>query len=171
MTTSKRINVRPVGLLAQIGDYMMYLAMVAIMYFNRTPGESPQLTHYWNNHKMSRAEAEALDIQRMVRVYGDSTARRMWLGFIPVFHLPGCGWQNYIVLQPKNWRGTWYVGWQSAKVIGFSRIPAKGRARALIGPEEAHFFALDCYGNQLPIEEIGRGRLGDNNAFKDLPLH
>jgi len=74
------------------------------------------------------------------------------------------------VLRPRTWVYTWYVGWVTHDVIGISRIPIVGPVKTLRGPEETIFFAVDAAGQQLAIEVVGRGKLGDGK-FPTVPLH
>ncbi len=136
------------------------------MELNGTADESPQMTRWWNNKKLSTSDVEHLDLDLAVRVNGDPTAWRLPSG---LRHFPLIGWQRYVVLQPKTWTSTWYVGWVTPDVIGISRIPIDGLVKTLRGPNEAIFFAIDAAGQQLAVEEVGRGKLG-NGKFPTVSL-
>lgn len=153
-----RIKFRPLGPVAKAADSTLYPLMRMLMELNGTPDESPQMTHRWNNKKLSTGDVGDLDLGLAVTVSGDPTAWRLPGGFR---HFPWFGWQRYVVLRPKTWAETWFVGWIAPDAIGLSRIPIVGPARVLRGPDEALFFAVDAAGQRLALEEVGRGKLGD----------
>ena len=156
--------------MARLADRIAYYFMKILMELGGAE-DSPQLTHRWNNRRLSKEESEILSPYLMTRVAGEPSAARMWWGIIPVFHLPLWGWKHYVVVRPRRWFSPWYVGWYTQTFSGMSLIPIQGEVRLLIGPGDVRFFALDPSGQQLPIEEVGRGKLGDGGAFQNLPLH
>ena len=162
-----RIKFRPLGPVAKAADSAMYPFMRISMELNGTADESPQMTHWWNNQKLSTSDVGHLDQDLVAKVNGDPTAWRLPGG---LRHFPWIGWQRYVVLRPRTWVYTWYVGWVTHDVIGISRIPIVGPVKTLRGPEETIFFAVDAAGQQLAIEEVGRGKLGDGK-FPTVPLH
>jgi len=163
-----RLSIPPRGIAARIADRIAYPVMCLPLF---TPwGESPQLTHFWNNIKLPLSSTDELDPGFMVTCDGDPYAvvRRSRIDIR--FHLGG--WSKYVVLLPSEWRDDWYVGWITANSAGVSRIPIKRGVRMLIGPEETAFFAVrtsDC--EQIRINLVGKGELGDGSVFGYVPLH
>ncbi len=134
--------------------------------------ESPQETHRWNNHKLTQNEIEGLDHTTVVDVSADPTARRRYWWKIPIFHIPILGgWRSYVVLRPKHHLvDDWYVGWIAKDVIGVSRIPLTGPVRVLRGDDDVAFFGVYADGTQVPIEQIGKGRIGDGGPWRHVHL-
>ena len=162
-----RIKFRPLGPAAKAADWVMWPIMHDCMVMNAC-SDSPQLTHRWNNLRLSSAEVARIDKALAVIVDGDPLARRLPGG---LRHFPCIGWQEYVVLQPYDWSvRKWHLGWNALDVAGLSRIRLEGSARALRGPDIVEFFAVDVAGRQLKIEVVGHGRLGDGSANKELPL-
>jgi hypothetical protein len=160
-------RVKPLGFLARAADYVMYPLMRILMELNGTPSESPQLTHRWNNHHLTQRDVAWLDPAKMVYAAGINTARTAWSLFR---HIPITGWRHYLVVVPAR-PCEWYPGWIDDRVTGVSRIPQCGKARLLLGPGDVRFFGIDCHtGAQVPLIEVGRGRLGDNSSNERLPL-
>lgn len=168
-----KISIRPLGRLARLADVLMRPVMALSMELNGTPDEPPQETHFWNNEKLTYDEIDGLDETMMCFVPGSpGAAASRWWGFIPRFHLPIVGWQEYVVLRPKYLLGgSWYVGWITRDAAGVSLIPVRSMVKCLVGAGDAGFFALDASGRQIPIEQIGSARLGYGPAdFKNAPL-
>lgn len=162
-----RIKFRPLGPVARVADWAMWPVMHDLMVMNGC-SDSPQLTHRWNNRRLSRAEVVRIDNTLSVMIGGDPQARRLPGG---LRHFPCIGWQEYVVLQPSGWLGRpWHLGWNAPDVAGLSRIRLHGPVRALRGPEPTEFFAVDVSGQQLQIEVADYGRLGDGSANKELSL-
>lgn len=162
-----RIKFRPLSRLEKAANAAMHPLMRMLMEINGTPDEAPQLTHWWNNKKIVLPEVEKFISRHSVSVVGDPAAWRLPGG---LRHFPLIGWQRYVVLQPRNWTATWFVGWITTDVIGLSRIPIIGPARVLRGPDGAFFFGVDAAGRQVAVEEVGHGKLGDSR-FPTIPLH
>ncbi len=163
-----QIEIRPLGRVAKTVDScmspLMRLVSGAIL-------ETPQSTHRWNNTKIHQDHCTHLCSDWMVKIEGLTSAKQAWFGKLPVFHLPVIGgWKQYVVLQSTNPQLKWYVGWVTEEVCGFSRIPAVGPVRTLIGPSNVQFFGLNAAGYQTPICQIGTGIVGDGGQWCKLPL-
>lgn len=165
---SRRFYVPPRGIAARFADWLAYPVMR--FPFITDWGESPQLTHFWNNIRFAREKTDGLDPELMVKCMGDPDAiirRRRW---DVRFHLGG--WSRYVVLEPYEWRDDWYVGWVTKSGAGVSQIPITRRVRMLVGPDDVAFFAVRSSDyRQIGLHEVGRGTLGDRGAFRLVPLH
>ena len=162
----KILNVRRVNLIAHVAD----LLMVPIMYIvSGTFRERPQQTHAWNVQNLPLDGVKRLDSQAMVQYKGiaKQIAR---LGVL--FHIPLVGgWRNYVVLQPTKHNGVWFVGWKTSDVsVQISILPLTGPVRVLIGSGDVSFFGVTDDGMQIPIGEIGKGRIGDRGEFSKVQL-
>ncbi|MFZ2555876.1 MAG: hypothetical protein WAZ27_01820 [Minisyncoccia bacterium] len=157
-------QVTPLGRAGRLADLLAFPVMQVLA----APGDSPQLTHFWNNTRMNRDAVDHLDADMMARYDGDPQARERRVRAHVRFHLGG--WRQFVIVQSKV-TCTWYVGWRSASGAGVSRIPVSSCVRMLIGPEEVEFFGvLNHSGEQIPIEIVGTGTLGDG-TFTYIPLH
>lgn len=137
------------------------------MELNGTSNESPMLTHRWNNVRLTADQTFFLSPGLCVESFGDPSAWRL-TGLLR--HMPVIGWQRYLVIQPESDR-PWYIGWVYHGGAGISRIRLEGAARVLEGPGRVFFFGIDAETQeQLLVDRIGKGRLGDKSAYADLPL-
>jgi hypothetical protein len=164
------VTIKPMGLMAQSADKLLAPLMRALMEMNGTPEEAPQRTHRWNNHRLSRAEADALDRKMTVLVSGDPDA---WYLPSGLRHLPVIGWQKYVVLAPARLSRRWHVGWLEVGggVAGISRLKLDRPVKLLRGPRDVHFFATDVEGRQIRLGVEGEGRLSPHRGERsDLPL-
>ena len=167
-----RIHVPPERWWAIVLDWLL----IPLMYFlSGTLSEGPQRTHRWNNKKLTRTEAMQLasESQLVVRVGVASRQRPRFFYKIPIFHMPIFGgWKNYMVFEPcSKTQGEWHIGWIAEDVCGVTMINLKGLVRMLLGPGDVIFFGIDAMtGEQIPIQMVGRGRIGDEGPFADLPL-
>jgi hypothetical protein len=158
------------GLVTQRADKLLRPLMEILMELNITPEEAPQSTHRWNNHRLSKAEADALDLSKTVFVPGDPDA---WYLPSGLRHLPWIGWQRYTVLAPLRLSRRWHVGWIEARggVAGVSRLRLDRPAKLLHGPRDVHFFAADENGRQIRLEKEGEGKLSlYRGQWTDYPL-
>ena len=138
-----------------------------------TFSESPQRTHRWN--KVSIKDVKYSDLKHdadvMVHVEGDHGAGRRWLGPIPLYHMVLFGgWKKFVVVEPKNHYEEWHAGWLASGEIVVSKIPQKGRIRLGVGSTDAHFFAVDERGYQIPIDMVGEGFVREAGEFVNIPL-
>lgn len=159
-------DIKPIGFWATLGDILMF----PIMWLFVGLREAPQRTHVWNNRRFSPEETSLLDQTHMVMCREDNQAQER--GKIQA-HLPTWmgGWRNYVVVTPKDFSGTWYIGWMAGdKFAGISLIPLTGSVRVLIGPDPVGFFALDANGVQIPIRKVGEGQIGVRSRFSWMPL-
>lgn len=166
---AEKIHVEPLGRLAHFADVLM----IPIMYIaSGTFREAPQRTHRWNNTKLDPQEVKHLRDEMKVFCDGvSSEAQARFVFGIPVFHIPIVGgWKEYVVLQPSDVNEKWHVGWIPPDEPGVSRLTVCGPARVLLGPGAVSFFGVDTEGNQIPIHEIARGRIGDNGPYANVPL-
>lgn len=162
-----KIHVQPLGWLARIADILM----IPIMYLVAgTFSESPQQTHIWNNTKLSIRGCE-LDEDKIVTCRGDESAVGRNKKLDLHFHLPLIGgWKQYVVLSPQT-DEYWHIGWTSSIDAGVSRIKLHGPVRMLIGPGEVNFFGVSANTiQQITVNEIGRGRVGDSGPHSKTPL-
>ncbi len=149
-------------------DYLM----LPIMYFLQLNlFESPQRTHFWNNTKMPIQSVHWLRSDAVVSVEADTTAKRRWFGPIPLFHMPIFGgWKQYVVIAPQVPQNEWYIGWLAGDVAGVSHITLSGSVRLLLGSGPAQFFGVNEHGEQIMLQEVGRGEVGVRSEHSALPL-
>lgn len=164
-----KLVVKPVGILARLADTLMVPVMFLV---SGTWSEAPQETHFWNNRRLKPSEAESLDPSIMARCAGKYDPSVMQGRWLFLFHIPLLGgWRNYVVLKPIEPRGNWYVGYLTGDLAKISRIPIAGPARMLIGSGDVSFFAIDAAsGEQMPLTEIGVGRIGKGGPFAKVRL-
>ncbi|MEX0917726.1 MAG: hypothetical protein WDZ93_01065 [Candidatus Paceibacterota bacterium] len=120
----------------------------------------------WNFKKFSKKPLASLDGGSMVRYTDNRRASR----FPKVIrHLT---WNRYYVLVPKGVRnGSWFIGRRYADGSGnVSKVPLEGPVRVPVKGEGIEFFAVSANGNQLPLQKIGEGKLGDCGCFRQMPL-
>lgn len=131
-------------------------------------GESPQLTHFWNNMRLPRAAADYLNLSLMVHVNGDAEAPHRMHALDLRFHLGW--WSRFVVLEPSAYHEPWFVGWITKDACGASQIPITRRVRMLIGPDDVSFFGVKQSTHaQIDLSQVGEGRLG-GGTFQDVPL-
>jgi hypothetical protein len=163
----KNVPVGPYNVPAKIADMMMNPFMILI---SGTLAEHPQLTHRWNNKKLSREDVLHLNSDEQVHCDGIPSSSERFIAGVPFFHIPVLGgWKDYVVLTTNN-LDPWHIGWITEDVQGISNIPNCGAARALLGPKSVSFFGVNAEGKQVPITEIGRGRIGDGGPYRKIPL-
>lgn len=139
------------------------------------PKEATQKTHRWNNHHLKEGQVAHLTVEWMIYHSGDPNART-----VPrVEVLSGAlahatkfgGWQRYLVLAPVSGHQSWYIGWRWHGGAGVSRVPINGSVRVLVGPTSTEWFGIDADSNiQIPIQQIGKGQIGDGGEFSQVPL-
>jgi hypothetical protein len=167
MNMKKAVPIAPYTVPAKIADALLSPFM---KFAAGTFTEHPQRTHRWNNTTLSRDDVAHLDRDEQVHCEGISSATTRFIAGIPIFHIPLLGgWKDYIVLTTNNLR-PWHIGWISEDVRGVSNIPHIGPVRTLLGPTSVSFFGVYIDGTQIPITEIGRGRIGDSGPYKKIPL-
>ncbi len=163
-----KLYIPPLGIAARIANRLMYPIM-------RLPfiipwGESPQRTHYWNNIELSLDATDSLDPALMVTSEGDPLAIPRRGKRDTKFHRGG--WSRYVVLQPTEQCGDWYVGWIKPNGAGASQIPIKHAVRMLRGPEDTAFFGIRVSdGEQIGIMQSGKGEFGDGSISRRIPLN
>lgn len=163
-----RLPVKQQGTIGFVADMLMLPFMYLLQ---GTIAEVPQRTHRWNNLHLRNLEIDHLEADKIVIVPGDSRAKRRWLGPIPLFHMPILGgWDTFVVLEPQDYRGEWFVGWVAFDVLGMSKIPLAGPVRLGIGPRQAQFFGVDTEGNQIALTKVGEGCIGKAGQFARIPL-
>lgn len=161
-------HVPKLGSIARVADALV-LPIMRLPIITH-PGESPQLTHFWNNIRVPRSSTDHLDTRWMVKCKGDKNAQRRQYRLDVRFHLGG--WCQYVVLKPFDTYDQWYVGWITPNSAGVSRIPITERVRMLIGPDDVQFFGVRRWDNkQIILGHVGNGKLGNGSDFKQLPLH
>lgn len=161
-------HVPPRGAIALLADRLIQPIMRMPLITPR--GESPQLTHFWNNMIVDRAETDHLEATAMVGCRSDPEAIPRRIRWDIRFHLGG--WSRYTVIAPSDWDNTWYIGWITAEAAGVSQIPIRNRVRMLIGPEDVAFFGVRSTDyEQINLQEIAQGRIGNDGPFRQVPLH
>ncbi len=160
-----KISIKPLGQLARTLDWLLDPVMRV------TSGawdESPQRTHRWNNHHLRPENVAHFNREMMVCHSGIPGETSIY----PLFHIPALGgWRNYVVLTPIERPREWYVGWIAGNFVGVSRIQLTGLVRLLVGPGQVCWFGADFNGTQIPIHQIGTGRIGEGGQFaKELLL-
>lgn len=156
------LEVKPLGLVGRVADFLMLPIMYLI---SGTFKETPQGGHRWNVKLFQQKEVESLDQKMMIHCQGVSKAmRRRWLF---LYHLPIFGgWKYYILIEPVDHKGTWFIGFVARDVTGVSRIKLSRPVRMLVGKDDVSFFALDASScEQIAIKKIGQGRIGDGGPF------
>jgi len=131
--------------------------------------EVPQITHFWNNIKLSKRELSDISNNGVVHTAGSSSVGPR----VPYSYLPRMrkGWCEFLVLEPReNKEEIWFVGWSTDDARGISIIPVRGKVRLLLGTGSVWFFGLDSEGSQIPITNIGHGKIGDAGKFSRTPL-
>lgn len=166
-----KLNVRAQG---PIGRWVDKEFEWVMRHVSEASGESIQRTHRWNNHYLSEAQVAHLDTEWMVSHTGDPSAKTV--PSVPI--LAGAsahatkygGWKRYLVLTP-NTMSHWHIGWRWPGGAGVSRVLTRGPVRVLLGPGSAEWFGIEAYTNvQIPITQIGEGRIGCNGEFSHIPL-
>lgn len=137
-----------------------------------TLSESPQRTHRWNHQPLKTVEGGNLDRTLMVHEEGDPTACAPWRFGLPTFYVPLLGgWRRYVVVEPVDPTRPWHPGWMGSWGSSVSRIIIEGPARFLVGPASSRYFGIDAERKQeLKIQRIGYGRIGDRSKYRHLPL-
>jgi hypothetical protein len=156
--------VRPLGGAARFADKLAY----PLMQYFAAPGDSSQLTHFWNNTRVQRTAVDHLNTDLMVELPGDPSAPARNYRVDTRFHRGA--WKTYVVLQPKTYRGKWYVGWKMASGAGVSRIPVANCVRLLVGPDNVQYFGVrlgTC--EQIALKLVDIGKLGDER-HTSVPL-
>src|SRR3989344_1948164 len=154
------------GMFAIVADILIR----PLMWFVTPYGESPQLTHFWNNIRVARSAVNHLEAYAMVACEGDPRAKPRHRRLDIRFHLGA--WPRYIVIEPVEWKNVWYIGWITADGAGASQIPIRGRVRMLIGPEDVAFFGVrESDYEQIELQKAGEGVRGGGRPFRRVPLH
>jgi len=164
----KRIPVQKQSPVGFIGDMLM----LPVMYMLQgNISEIPQRTHRWNNVHLNNYQITDLQADKIEIISGHQQASRRWLGPIPLFHMPIFGgWKKFVVLQPKSEIEEWYIGWVAFDALGISKIPLAGSVRLGLGPRQAQFFGLNSDGQQIDIDVIGEGFIGQAGEYSKIPL-
>ncbi len=125
--------------------------------------EATQETHFWNNRRLRPGELLGLEDMMVVNIDGDPAALRRLGWWDWRFHIPRWGgWREYVVLQPELSDSVWYPGWLWGESAGgISLKPLMGPVRLLRGPGAVSFFGVDAMGYQVPLRNIGYGRIGE----------
>lgn len=157
------------GALGALTDAIMTPLMFLV---SGTITERPQRGHRYNVAVLKPAEVMELDRDITATGEIDETASSAWkYGFIPMMHLPILGgWRKYAVVSPKHYPDTWHPGWTCEDHSGYSKIPVTGPVRLLLGTTQTNFFGLSGDGQQIPVEIIGEGLIGNGGQFSWLPL-
>ncbi len=168
---TQKLRVHAQGPIGRWADERLEWAM---RYVSGAPTEAPQRTHRWNNIHLKVGDVSHLSTGGMVAHQGKPDARKV--PKVPI--LSGAlahatkygGWKHYLVLQPAD-EQEWHIGWCWSDGAGVSRVIVRGPVRVLIGPNPAKWFGIAVTANvQIPLVQIGEGRIGDGGPFSHLPL-
>ncbi len=161
------MNIQPLRPWEKLLDIILIPIMRLV---SGAPAEEPQRSHVWNVKTLTPRDVENLDKSLMVTNSGMSRGVQR-SKIIPRHHIPIFGgWKNYIVISPKNPEAGWFIGWNTHKVTEHSRIELRTPVRMLVAPEQVQFFAFSISGEQIRIEQIGEGVVGDKSQYSKLPL-
>lgn len=131
-----------------------------------SPWELPQRTNFWNNKSLS-AQSAFLKKDLMVFVRGIQGERKNGI----ISHIPIWGWKQYVVLAPLDLKENWHVGWMPPSALaGYSMIPIQSKVKMRIGDGDVFFFGLNEDGYQIKLAEVGRGVVGLNPEFFEIPF-
>lgn len=167
-----KIDIRPIGFFEKTLDILFHPIMYAIAWISGGFGESPQLTHYWNNLKLHRSLIPDQSMMCLVKGIPEKVRKQGNIFLNALFHLPFLGGgKNYVVVSPVNIpEGGWYAGWHNKYVHGVSRILVHTPVRLLIGRDDCNFMGFDSEGNQILVRVVFQGKIGDDGPFRKLPL-
>lgn len=145
-------------------------AMIPIMYIlGGFKKDAMQETHPWHSYRAF----DPASIDKGLAVESKGTdARTFKRHFLFLFHAPIFGgWKHYIALSPISPTTPFFIGWlvynsNTNKIVekGINKLPIhSGTIRTLVGPptNTVYFFAVDKNGQQIKLDETGRGTLGD----------
>jgi predicted KAP-like P-loop ATPase len=156
------IEFRPHSRLEKFLDWILIPFMYVIA---GTFKEKPQQTHKWNLRRLKPEQVQQLDASLFVKVAGADSFIRRHLGIL--FHFPILGgWKHYVTLKPEQNQEGWHIGWNDE----VSAILLTGPVRVLRGPNGQSFFALSKSGEQIKIQQIGEGKIGNNDPDSKYPL-
>ena len=74
-----------------------------------------------------------------------------------------------MVIEPQC-NGVWHIGWIVSTTEQISKIPLIGSVRMLVGSGDVFFFGVDDSGVQVPVLEVGEGRIGDGGPHSKVQL-
>lgn len=132
--------------------------------------EAPQQTHRWNNQRLTANDIADLDLAACTHGTAQPEATKCFVCGFPIFHVPILGdWRDYVILTPKE-PIDWHVGWYAIDSIGISRIHLTGAVRLLRGSQSATFFGCNIHGEQVPLQQLGHGRIGNQDSYAHTPL-
>ena len=139
-------------------DFVLFPVMWVL---NKCRLERPQETHMWHCVPWQRD----LDLASCVTISGGNKKKSR---FSPFFHMPlfGTGWENYIVVQPVDYKGDWFVGWKAfsldrEKELNILKLKQGESVKLLVSESGVIFFGIDTKGTQIKLEKVGEGYLGD----------
>lgn len=159
-----KIVIKPLGPVACFWDFVFDPVMRIMC---GTWYENPQRTHRWNNYHLRTENVAHLSREMMVCHDGLPGETSVY----PLFHLPVFGgWRNYVVAMPVEKQQEWYIGWIAGSFAGVSRIPIAVMARVLVGPGSVCWFGINANGDQIPIQKIGVGCIGEGGVFAQITL-
>jgi len=166
--STQHIKVKPQHSLMRGFDYCLRPLMRLI---SGAWAEEPQSTHRWNYQYLNSSEVSRLNKALQVQAPIDARAEPLFRYYIPTHHLTFLGgWRKYLVLSPKEPGQGWYIGWLRDDSKAVSQIKLHSPVRMLVSQDNVHFFALDGAGQQIELEIVGQGTIGDGQADSNLPL-
>lgn len=156
------IIVKPLSWFAKLANILMK----PLMYIaSGTFKESPQRAHRWNNTRLTIKDVGGLDKSEMVHcagIKGEMHSRWLFIYHIPILG----GWRNYVVLEPIEKGIDWHVGCITSDMIMVSRVKLQDKVRMLVSSKDVSFFGINAATyEQIPITELGRGRIGSGGKF------
>lgn len=143
------------------------MCMIPVMFLlSGCKKDAIQETHPW--HCYRGFKPEQIDANKTVTVSGEESLTRH---FLFLFHAPILGgWKKYCVLAPASNTQAFYVGWivqnDQGELVdhGINKLPIfDSEVRLLKGPinHSTQFFAVDADGNQVSLQKVDDGELGD----------
>lgn len=161
-----KFSVKPVGTLGVLAEYLTLPAAWLWRYlWTGVWFGSVNRTRPWNHRRLFPRELPYIKKNMMVFCEGipDAGPRRKW--------------NRYVILRPSDPTvNNWYVGrvYGTPAQGGVSRILIKGNrpVRVLIGPGDVYFGGFSARtGEQIPMQDCGRGRGDVQSAQLQIDLH
>ena len=167
------ISIEPLPFWARALDILLLPIMYAILWLSGGYGESPQLTHYWNNLKLCRNLEPNMALTCLVKGIPKKVRKQGGILRNALFHIPFLGGaKDYVVVAPIHIPpGGWYAGWHNKEhAHGVSRILVHKPVRLLVGREDINFMGFDCTGRQIHVRVVSHGKIGDAGPLRKMPL-
>lgn len=129
-------------------------------------------THRWNLQK--HVNPDLFEKTPELRIEGHKDSK-LYHGLRYLqFHIPVLGgWKNYYIIKPKNNDiKNWKIAWKNCvghRSFQMSKFKFNGPVKMLYGPYPVILYGFDKDDNQIELEKIHEGKLGDGK-FRNVPL-